>query len=204
MSNSNLMRASGLSLLVAGVANALFWLLVIPIGTFVGAAASLHPLWMPSQLLHTLAALLALFGLVGLYSRLEHGNGWLGLIGFILALFGTGFYLADALIALVIFPMAAVGAPSLITASGALNTSPMYIVFAATFMVGYILFGIAMLGENSLPRAATVLLIVGAILSNLPPGLLPMFVLIVGGVAWGIGALWLGYALAWAKDDKTT
>jgi hypothetical protein len=63
---SSLMRWGGLSLLVAGIANALFWLLVVPIGTFAGAAASLSQLWVPSQLLHTLAATLALFGLVGL------------------------------------------------------------------------------------------------------------------------------------------
>ena len=57
MSYSNLIRWSGMSLLIAGIANILFWLLVIPIGTFVGAAASLGPLWLPSQVLHTLAAL---------------------------------------------------------------------------------------------------------------------------------------------------
>jgi hypothetical protein len=37
MSNANLTRWSGLSLLLAGIANILFWLLVIPIGTFAGA-----------------------------------------------------------------------------------------------------------------------------------------------------------------------
>ena len=145
-----------------------------------------------------------MFGLVGLYARLEDRNGGLALIGFVLALFGTGFYLADAVIALVVFPMAATEAPSLITAAGALNTSPIYIVFAVTFMAGYILFGIALLSSGVFPRAATLLLIAGAILGNLPPGLVPMFILIVGGVVWGIGAIWLGYALWSGKDIKTT
>jgi hypothetical protein len=201
--NSSLIRWGGLSLLVAGIANALFWLLVIPIGTFAGAAASLSPLWVPSQLLHTLAATLALFGLVGLYARLGDQIRRLELTGFVLALFGTGFYLADAVLALVVFPIAATSAPSLIAADGALNMSPAYTVFGVTFVVGYILFGIALLRASALPRVATLLLIVGAILANLPPGLVPMLILIAGGVVWGIGATWLGYVLWLGKDDKT-
>jgi hypothetical protein len=204
MSYSNLIRWSGLSLLVAGIANAIFWLLVLPIGTFAGVAASLNPLWVPSQFLHTLAALLALFGLIGLYTRQGDRSGWLGLSGFVIALFGTGFYLADAVIALVVFPIAATNAPSLVAADGALNTSPAYIVFAVIFMVGYILLGISLLRASALPRAATLLLIVGAVLANLPPGLAPMLILIVGGVVWGIGAAWLGYALWSGKEDITT
>lgn len=188
-------------MLAAGIANALFWLLVIPIGTFAGAAASLNPLWAPSQLLHTLAAMLALFGLVGLYVLQGNKNGRLGLIGLALALFGTGFYLADAVIALVVFPIAATSAPALIATDGALNMSPVYIVFSVTFMLGYIAFGIALLRASALSRVATLLLIVGAILANLPPSFAPMSILIIGGVIWGIGATALGYAL-WA--GKTT
>ena len=201
MSNSSLIRWGGLSLLVAGMANAIFWLLVIQIGTFAGAAASLDPLWVPSQLLHTLAATLALLGLVGLYLCLGDQNWWLELTGFALALFGTGFYLADAILALVVFPIAATNAPSLIAADGALNMSPAYTVFAVTFMIGYILFGIVLLRVSALPRAASLLLIVGAILANLPPGLVPMMILIAGGVLWGIGAAWLGYAL-WSGKEQ--
>jgi len=203
MSNSNLVRWGGLSLLGAGISNALFWLMVIPIGTFVGAAASLHSLWMPSQLLHTLAAMLALFGLVGLYARQGDKNGTLGLIGFVLALFGTGLYLVDAVLALIVFPIAASNAPALIAADGALNTSPIYIIFAVIFMVGYIFFGIALLREGTLSRMAISLLIVGSILANLPPGLLPMIVLIIGGVLWSVGAGWLGHTL-WSKKNKNT
>ena len=204
MSTSNFIRSSGISLLIAGIANAIFWLLVIPIGTFGGAEASLNSLWLPSQFLHVLAAMFALFGLVGLYNLAGNKAGWLGLAGFILALFGTGFYLADAILALVFFPIIAINAPGLIATDGAFNTSPAFIVFAVTFMVGYILFGIALLRSKTLPRAAVLLLILGAILFNLPPGLVPMGVLIFGGVTWGIGAAWLGYALWSGKYNKIT
>ena len=200
MSNSSLIRWGGLSLLVAGIANVLFWLLVIPIGTFAGADAALNSLWVPSQLFHTLAALLALFGLVGLYARLGDQGGRLELTGFVLALFGTALYLADAVIALVVFPIAATNAPSLIATDCALNMSPAYVAFGANFMVGYILYGIALLRANVLPRAAILLLLVGAILPNLPPSLLPMSILIIGGVIWGIGATWLDYELLARKN----
>jgi hypothetical protein len=60
MSDSSLIRRGGASLLTAGIANAIFWPLVIQIRTFAGATASLKPLWVPSQLLHTLAAMLGL------------------------------------------------------------------------------------------------------------------------------------------------
>jgi hypothetical protein len=186
----------------AGVVNAVFWLLVIPIGTFVGAEASLNPLWGPSQLLHILAAMFALFGLLGLYFRQEDKGGWLGLLGLMLALFGTGFYLADAVLALIVFPIAAVNAPAIIAADGALSMSPAYIVFAVVFMVGYVLLGIALMRTSSLPHAASLLLIVGAILANLPPGAVPMLVLIAGGMLWGIGAAWLGYVVWSGADGK--
>jgi multidrug transporter EmrE-like cation transporter len=204
MSNANLTRWSGLSLLLAGIANALFWLLVIPIGTFAGAGAVQNSLWLPSQFLHTLAALLALFGLIGLYTYQGDKNGWLGLTGLVLALFGTGFALADAVIALVVYPIAAASAPALVEATGALNMSPAYIVFSVISMVGTILFGIALLLQGRLPRLALSLLILGAILVNLPPGVVPMLVLIAGGVVWGLGAAWLGFALWSARTDKAT
>ncbi len=200
MSNTNLMRLGGLSLFFAGIANVLFWLLVIPLGTFVGSAASLNPIWIPSQLIHTLAAMLALLGLVGLQVKLSDQGGRLGVTGFALSLFGTGFYLADAVIALVVFPIAAMAAPALIAADGALNLSLAYVVFAIIFMVGYILYGLALLRDKTLPRIAIVLLVLGAILANLPPGLVPMPILILGGVTWGIGAAWLGLSLQENND----
>jgi hypothetical protein len=197
MKSTSLTCWSGLSLLVAGIANAAFWLMVIPIGTFAGAQASLHVLWLPSQVLHVLAGLLALFGLVGLYTRYAEKIGWPGLISFAISLFGTGFYLADGVIALMVFPIAARQAPGMVAADGALNLSPIYIVFAVVFMVGYILLGSGFLLRKLYPRLAVALFILGAILMNLPP-VLPMIILITGGVLWGAGVAWLGIVL-WSE-----
>jgi hypothetical protein len=197
MTGTSLTRWSGLSLLAAGIANAAFWVMVIPIGTFAGAQASLHVLWLPSQLLHVVAGMLALFGLVGLYARYAEEVGWPGLASFALSLFGTGFYLADVVIALMVFPIAARLAPVMLAADGVLNLSPIYIVFAVVFMVGYILLGLVFLLRNIYPRPAVALFVLGAILMNLPP-VLPMTVLVAGGVLWGAGVAWLGIVL-WSE-----
>ena len=66
MSNSSLIRWGGSSLIVAGIAkepSSGCW--SFQLGRFAGTDAALNSLWVPSQLFfHTLAALLALFGLV--------------------------------------------------------------------------------------------------------------------------------------------
>jgi|SRR5712691_6597227 len=46
-----------------------------------------------------------------------------------------------------------------------------------------------------LPGGATILLLLGGVLFNLPPGPVPMVMLAVGGLFWGAGAVWLGDAL---------
>src|SRR5690349_13829939 len=138
MIDTKLVRWGGWSLVVAGIAQAMFWLLVIPIGGFVGEGAALSPLWVPSQIVHMLAAIFGLFGVIGLYAA-HRDTGALGFAGFGLTLLGDAFYLADAVIALIIFPILAANAPALLAADGPVNTSPIFIVFAATFMTGFIL-----------------------------------------------------------------
>jgi hypothetical protein len=193
--NSNLVRVGGWSLMAAGAANAVFWLMVIPIGTFAGAEAALHPLWNPAQWIHIFAALFTLLGLVGLVVRQGEKIGKLGLAGFALSLFGAGFYLADGILALVIFPIVAVAAPALIAVDGSISLSPAFIVFAVTSMMGAILLGLALLRGKIKPRWAVLFWIVGGILSNLPPFPFLMPALIAGGVMWGIGTIGLGRSL---------
>lgn len=62
-------------------------------------------------------------------------------------------------------------------------------------MIGGTLLGVAILRAGTLSRPAAVLLILGAILSNLPPNPALHLVLVLGGLAWGASVVWLGYAL---------
>src|SRR5512138_3210082 len=85
MSSTKLIRWSGLSLLLGGVAFAVH-LLTHPPGET--AQYAFYPLWVPSHLIGGIASILILLGLVGLYVRQSEKVGLLGLIGFILAFVG--------------------------------------------------------------------------------------------------------------------
>ena len=203
MTETRIIRLCGLDMIGAGIAVAAFWLLVIPFETFAGSDVPLHPLFAPGQLLHIVGALLAIFGYMGLYLRQREAVGWLGLIGFVVAVIGAMFFFADGMIALIVFPVLANHAPALTEASGPMFTGSVlgfYIMFAATNMIGILWLGIVTLRAGIFPRFPVILFIVGGILFNLPPSPTLHLLLVAGGVLWGIGAAWLGYLL-WRHGD---
>lgn len=207
MKQTTLYQLSAYSLLSGAVAMAGFWILAGVLGSFAGAAVTHDPLWLPSQALHILAALLTLFGLFGLYAVQREQIGALGLVGFVLATIGTVLFFADGLIALAVFPALADAAPGLLDVTGAMNSGGVLIAFiliAATAMIGYVVFGAALWRAGILPRAAALLFLLGGILFNLPPGPVPMMVLTVGGVVWAVGAIWLALMLLKVKGAIAT
>jgi hypothetical protein len=198
MRDGTLYRLAGLSLRIGGFCTALFWILALPVGSFAGADATQHSLWIPGQLMHVIGAMFIPFGLLGLYAAQRRQTGRLGLVGFALALVGTALFLTDGLIALIIFPAVAARAPELLAPDGALNRGSVlaaFVAIAATNMIGYVIFGLATLRAGLFPRGAAILWLIGAVLFNLPPGPLPMVVLATGGVLWGVSAIWLGRML---------
>src|SRR5690348_3792303 len=91
MSSTSLTRWSGLALLLSGA------LIAVPIvfhPSYADPQALLRPAWLPVHTALTISAILALFGLVGLYNRLRERNGWLGWIGFVLLFTGTALFVA--------------------------------------------------------------------------------------------------------------
>jgi hypothetical protein len=91
MSSTSLTRWSGLALLLAGA------LIAVPIvfhPSYADSQALLRPAWVPIHIALTIAAILGLFGLVGLYSRLRKRSRWLGLISFVLLFSGTALFVA--------------------------------------------------------------------------------------------------------------
>ena len=198
MTERKFIRLCGLDLLGAGIAVAIFWLLVIPFETFAGTEIPLDPLFVPGQLFHIMGALLAVFGYIGLYLRQREATGWFGLIACVVAVIGALFFFADGMIALITFPVLATHAPALTEASGPMFTGRVlgfYIMFSVTNMIGIVLLGIATLRARIMPRNPTILFIVGGVLFNLPPNPALHPILIAGGVLWGAGAAWLGYSL---------
>lgn len=203
MVDKNFFRWTGMALIGAGIAIAAFWLLALPFESFAGSEVPLHPLFVPGQIFHILGAFLAVFGYFGLYLKQKASAGILGGLGFVVASIGMMFFLADAMIGIIMFPTIAQNAPELTNATGPLFTGRVlgfYIMFAATNMVGIILLGLATLRAGVFPRLASILFLLGGILFNLPPMPSLHLVLVFGGVFWGIGAIWLGTSLFSDRD----
>jgi hypothetical protein len=137
------------------------------------------------------ATVLISLGLVGLYAYQAENAGTLGLIGFVTLFTGTvlaagsawseaffGAWLAEA------SPELLDGDPAGVLVAGALLT-------LGLFALGGLLFGLASLRAGALPRGASVLLMIGALLYPLLGLLEVPFV----GVLFGVAVAWLGYAL---------
>ena len=184
MSSSNLMRWGGLAALVGGVLFLVAELLGLPTlnrETFSETATTAS--FAIQQLLFLLGVVFVLLGLLGLYVRQSEAAGALGLIGFLVAFLGTvligGFLWASAFIA----PDLAVVAPQF------LDEGPPsgYFLTFITFSLGWLLFAVSTLRARVFPRAAAILLIVGAVLPFLP---LPFTT-----VVFAVAVAWLGFAL---------
>jgi hypothetical protein len=203
MSDKKFFRWTGIALIGAGVAIAIFWLMVLPFKSFAGPEAPLDSLFVPGQVFHVLGAGLAVFGYFGIYLKQKESSGTWGTVGFVIAVIGMMFFLADAMIGIVVFPALAEYAPEMTDAAGPLFTGRalgFYIMFSATNMTGIVILALATLRAKVMPKMAAVLFLVGGIMFNLPPMPALHFVLIAGGVIWGSGAVWLGQALAREKE----
>jgi hypothetical protein len=154
-----------------------------------------------AHFVYTLAWLLVLLGLPGLYVSQRAGMGRLGLIGFLTAFAGTyliavggnfGFFA----------PVLAKEAPAVLDAIA--QYWPVAVInglAAIAFMIGYILFGIAMIRTATLSRWAGILVAVGAPAHLLGLGISLLVstaawpVAILGSVSLGLGLGWSGYRM---------
>ena len=186
--------AAARALLIAGaIATAAFWILAVAIGSFVGSKVALHPFWFLSQLLHVLGALLVIPAIPALLLVGQRSDSHLSWWAAVIAMIGSALFAADGLIALSVFPTLAENARELLEPLGAMNRGAMlatYIVVSAVHMIGWILIGVALWGGHA-PKWTAGMLIAGAVLSNLPPGPVPLFVLALGGLLWSAAILWL-------------
>lgn len=197
MSTVKVIRWSGLASIGAGVVYAIA-ILLHPNGEDVPAIITAA--WTPAHVIGWIADILILLGLIGLYGRQAEKSGWLGLLGFVLALIGVTLESGGNYSSVTLMPYLAEKAPELVTTM--MNLLPRdvpvpTVVFGLMLVVsrtlGFLLFGIATMRAGVLPRWAGLLLIVGVLLA-LGSGVSPL----IGGVAaviFGLGLAWLGYAL---------
>ena len=157
-----------------------------------------------AHVLFSLSSLLVLLGLPGLYGTESGRMGWLGLVGFLLAFMGTMLVAVSGNFGF-LAPVLAAESPATIDAINLyLPVVVLNGVAFGGFVVGFVLFGIAMAKTAAFPRTSGLLVAVGApsqvLAFALAQTVLPAMwaVAILGSLALGAGLAWPGYQL-WQK-----
>jgi hypothetical protein len=154
-----------------------------------------------AHVLFTLSSLLILLGLPGLYGAESVRMGRLGLVGFLLSFLGTMLIAVSGNFGF-IAPVLAAESPATIDAINLyLPVVALNGVAFGGFVVGFVLFGMAMAKTATFPRASGVLVAVGApsqvfgfaLAQTVSPAL--WTIAILGSVALGAGLAWPGYQL---------
>lgn len=210
MSTSQLIRWSGLSLMLGGIGQAVELILHPPGET---AQYVLEPLWGFAHWLGAFAWLLILFGLFGLYARQAQGIGRLGFVGFVMAVAGAALSAGTLMIfGGVLQPIIAAEAPQLLDLDGPFFTSSAFKfafgLISAGF-IGLLLLAIVTLRAGILPSLGSwiLILLVPVAVVAVPvvlfvtPGLQQIGQTSLG-VLTGAGLLAWGYAL-WRDPADT-
>jgi hypothetical protein len=187
MVSPNLIRWGGLAALSAGA----FFIVEAAAGPFIGDIHwAFHALDAPA---HVFLAV----GLVGLYLRQTRQGrfGWLGTVGFIL--------IVAASVVIALGGLAIVYIDGVLRANEeALNdiVHPLEIVV----IIGAVLFGMATMRVNVLPRGGALLIIIGALVyfGIKIVGVGPEWLISVAVAILGAGWVWLGYAL-WSESGES-
>ena len=155
---------------------------------------------------------LFLIGITGIYARQVEETRWLGLAGFLL--FSLSWFLQTGFVftELFVLPVLAPTAPQfIVSALGVANGVPgetnigvfvpAYNVVGVTYLLGGLLFGIAIFRARVLPRWPAGLLAVTALVTP-AAALLPHAIQRFAAVPMGVALAWLGYAL-WSERRAT-
>jgi hypothetical protein len=159
--------------------------------------------------LKTVMCLFGLFGIAGLYARQVEETGWFGLAGYLLL---TVFYAVQICYAFAeptILPLLTSVAPSFVEsalgmasgAGGPMNLgafATIYSLLSFVYLLGLLVFGIAIFRARILSRWAAVLLACSGPLAIIMVALLPHQLARLAAMPMGFALIWLGYAL-WSE-----
>src|SRR5215218_2895652 len=163
----------GMALIAAGVLMVLATLLHPSRETATTIVATESRL-VAAHVVYTLAWLLVLLGLPGLNAAQRGGMGRLGLVGFLTAFISTYLIAVTGNFGF-LAPVLAKQSPAVLDSIN--QYLPVVIInglAAVLFMIGYVLFGVAMIRTATLPRWAGILVVVGA----------PAHCLVSGSLSW--------------------
>ncbi len=208
ITTANLIRWSGLSAMAAGI----IFAGIQPIHPPDVLASVNTSLFIILTSLKTVMCIFGLFGIAGLYARQVEESGWLGLAGYLLL---TIFYTVQMCFAFaepLILPLLTTVAPTFVEsvlglasgAGGPMNLGTLAVVYQilpVLYLLGLLLFGIAIFRAGILSRWAAGLLAGSGPLAFIMVALLPHQLERFAAVPMGIALVWLGYTL-WAERHE--
>jgi len=193
--SSPIARLSSAALGLGGIAGAAF--VIISRGEVMGALAMISQRWLVAHNLHFISAALLLFGLVGLYQAYSARLSGFGHFAFVLALLGTGLFLASGVITAALLPFIAGAAPNVVSPTGPLfhPLLPVLPVSLGIFSLGWFLLGVVIArGGISTPWVGWTLAI-GVAIQAVPPrpfGPVPWIMTDIGWSVMAIGLVGIG------------
>jgi hypothetical protein len=194
VSSSSLVRLSGLAVVAAGVLLLISELLLLTVDFDSFHAEVAGGSWLAQSFGFLLGFVLLLGALIGLYVRQVEAAGVLGLVGFLVAFLGTALLIGGAWEEAFGTPTLAEIAPQAVSSEGPPKWLGFgFILSGVLFSLGWVLFGVSTLRARVYPRAAAILLILGAVLALMP---LPLTTVL------GVTVAWLGFNLFTEKGVR--
>lgn len=208
---ANLIRWSGLAAMAAGI----IFAGIQPIHPPDVLASVNTSLFITITILKTLMCLFGLFGITGLYARQVEETGWLGLAGYLLLTIFYAIQICYAFIEPFVLPLLTTVAPTFVEsvmgmASGAGGTMDLgafaviYQIVSVLYLLGTLLFGIALFRTRILPRGASGLLAGSGPLALIMVALLPHQFERLAALPMGFALAWLGYALWSERRERSS
>ena len=202
---SNLIRWAGLSAMVAGI----IFALIQPIHPPDVLASVNTSAFIIITSLNTAMCLFGLFGIAGLYARQVEETGWLGLAGYLLLTIFYAVQICYAFAEPTILPLLTGVAPGFVEsalgmasgAGGPMNLGAFAVIYSLlslVYLLGLLLFGIALFRAGILSRWAAGLLASSGPLAIIMVALLPHQLARLAAMPMGFALVWLGYAL-WSE-----
>lgn len=211
ITTSNLIRWAGLSAIAAGI----IFAGIQPIHPPDVISSVNTSLWTIITSLKTAMSIFGLFAIAGLYARQVKETGWLGLAGYLLLSIFYAVQMCYSFAEVLILPLLTTVAPKFVESVLAMaSSSPIemnlgafttvFSLLALPYMLGTLLFGIAMFRAHILSRWAAGLLAITGPLAIIMVALLPHQDARLAAMPMGIALAWLGYTLWTERREKVS
>jgi hypothetical protein len=199
-----LIRWAGLSAMMAGIIFAAIQPVNLPVNS---------SLFIIITSFKTSISIFGLLGMAGLYARQAEETGWLGLAGYLLLTIYYAVQMCISFIEPTILPLLTTVAPTFVESALQLSSgtsSPtnlgglttIYTAASILYVLGSLLFGIAMFRARILPRWTAALFAISGPLSGTMFTLLPYQLVQLTSIPIGTAMVWLGYALFSERREK--